>query len=220
MLALALPACVGGGEPGEPPLETVAGSQQASELGITSWQVRADGDDARIIGIDADATRRAEVIVRRDTIAPDDRVQIEAVFPEHGVFELARGSIVDGAPSDLLYHLGVAINADLGERGVSLPSVGSDGLGIANSALTTQFLQAFDTINLGWSLFGYRANINVDGFCGQGTRDHYTAYAPGGASCWVNRWSTDSPYDCTINLHYGISGGHTDTCNWSVYTNL
>ena len=218
LLALSLTACAAGDQPGEPPLATVTGSAQANALGISSWQVMSDGDDARIVGLDDAAARRAEVIVRRDVAASDDRVQIEAVFPEHGVFALARGGAVDGAASDLLRQLGAAITADLGE-----PSIASAGTGTATAAVivpATQLLQGGGTITLGWSLFGYRANVNVDSWCGQGTRDHYTAFAPGGASCWVNRWTTDSPYDCTINLHYGIGGGHSDTCNWSVYTNL
>jgi len=219
LLAMALPSCVAtnepSDEPSDPPLATLAGSEQARQLGVTTWEVRVDGEDFRVIGRDTHSERQAEMLVRKmgDT---DDRVQIEAVFPERGVFELARGGVVEGASSEFLRHLGAAVNADMGEQSVSVTPSAGDGLGTAASAL---YLQGEGHIYMGWSFFGYSANVDVNAWCQQGTRASYVAYSNYGSSCWVNWWLSNSLYDCRINVHYGIGGGRTDTCNWFVYSN-
>ena len=218
LLAMALPSCTTttGDEPSDPPLATLV-AEHASELGVATWEVRTEGETTLIIGLDEHATRQAEMIVRRIEDNPD-RVQIEAVLPEHGVFELGRGGIVDGAPSEVLQRLGVAVSADLGERSAAIAPGPGAGLGTATSALS---LQNEGHIYMGWSLFGYSANVDVGWICWQGdhvgTRSYASAYSDNGSSCWVNRWISDWSGDCRINVHYGIGGGRTDVCNWFVY---
>lgn len=190
------------------PVAMLAGSTQAAELGVVTWEVRGKGDEVRVIGLDELGARRTEMIVRQLSA---DRVEVEALFPEPGVFELARGGIVDGAASDQLRKLGAAANADMGERSVPARDHGP--------LVPAVFLQGEGHLDMGWSFFGYSGNIDVNNWCQQGTRDHFDAYSSNGASCWVNRWTSESQYDCRINLHYGISGFRTDTCNWFVYSN-
>jgi hypothetical protein len=69
-----------------------------------------------------------------------------------------------------------------------------------------------------WSLFGYSVNVDVNTWCQQEPRAYYVGYSNNGSSCWVNWWLSNIPYDCRINVHYGIGGWATDTCNWFVYT--
>lgn len=217
LLAMALPSCATAdepaNEPADPPLATLA-AEHGGELGVATWEVRDEGETVRIIGLDASAGRRAEMVVRRFEDDPD-RVRIEAVLPEQGVFELGRGGVVGGAPSDLLQRLGAAVSADLGEHSATIDSGSESGSGAATSALS---LQNEGHIYLGWSLFGYRDDVTVGWLCGDGhTRSYPAAYSSYGASCWVNHWISDDANDCRISLHYGIGGGKTDTCNWFVY---
>lgn len=213
---LSLSACVAADVPSAP-LATLAGSEQASRLGVGSWDVLAEGDNVRVIGRDVHARPRAEMIMRRMANTSDERVQIEAVFPEHGVFEVTRDGVVDGASSEFLRNLGMTLYADMHEGGTPVIPGSGDGLGTAISA---SFKQGEGHIELGWSAWGYSANIDVNGYCLQGTRDYFDAYPSNQVgSCWVNRWTSDSQYDCRINLHYAIHGWATDTCNWFVYSN-
>jgi hypothetical protein len=211
-----LVGCVGSDPSPEPALATLAATAASNALGVTSWEVRADGDAVRIVGRDDGLERRAELMVSQDPVAPSERVKVDVVFPQRGTFEVARGGAVDGASTSFLAQVGAAINADLAEHTVQLDPREDPDLGAAVSAI---FLQGEGHIDMGWSVFGYSANIDVNTWCQQGTRDSFDAYSNNGASCWVNRWTSNSPYDCRINLHYGITGFRTDTCNWFVYTN-
>jgi len=206
-LALVLPACVAADVPADQPIATLATTAPSNALGVTTWDIHQDGDAVRIVGQDADHARRAELVVQQDPAAPTERVHVEVVYPEHGTFELAKGGALDGASTAYMQQLGAALNADLAER--TVPA----------GAKLPLFLQGEGHLQMGWSMFGYANNIDVNGWCQQGTRAYYDAYASNGASCWVNRWSSDTQYDCRINLHYGISGFRTDTCNWYVYSN-
>lgn len=214
LLALALPSCIADPEPAaEPPLTTIAASERANALGVTTWEIRPAGDDFRIVGRDGESKRQAEMTVHIDDATPD-RVQVESMFPERGAFDLSRNGTIEGAASERLQQLGTAVIADLGEHTTPLTPAPGEGLGVVVSA---EFLQGEGHISLGWSLFGYRWDGDVNGWCLQGTRTRFDAYSNSGASCWVNRWTSDSQSDCRINLHYGISGGRSDTCNWFVY---
>jgi hypothetical protein len=216
-LALAIPACAtdapeqiaeeAAEEPA--PIATLAASAPSNALGVTSWQILSEDDDVRVIGRGDDGQRRIEFVAQRDAAAPAERAHLEVVFPEYGAFEVARGGVVDGAATPFLQQLGGAVTADLAERTVPL-----------TRAPLYYFLQGEGHLQMGWSMFGYSGNVDVNTWCQQGTRAYFDAYSSNGASCWVNRWTTDSPYDCRINLHYGISGWRTDTCNWFVYTSI
>jgi hypothetical protein len=218
LLAMALPSCVTADELRDRPLATLA-AEHAGELGVATWEVRTAGEAVRVIGLGASEDRQVEMIVRHVADKPD-RVQIEAIFPEHGVFELGRGGVVDGAPSDLLQRLGIAVNADLGEHSVTIDPSPEAGLGSTTSAWP---LLNEGHIALGWSAFGYSADVDVGRLCppsqggGFATRSYAAAYSDRGASCWVNHWISDWPNDCRISVHYGIGGFATDTCNWFVY---
>jgi len=212
VLAAAGPGCAS--QPSsEPPIATLAASAPSQDIGVSSWEVYKEDDAVRIVGLDAGGQRRAEMLVAQPT---DDRVHVQLGYPEQGEFEFARGGTIEGDTTPFVESLRAAMNADLSERTISLAPDSHDGLGTADSNL---FLQGEGHINLGWSMFGYRADIVVNNWCGQGTRYSYEAYSNNGASCWIWGWNSQSNYDCRIRLHYGISGWRTDTCNWFVYSN-
>jgi len=207
-LALTLPACVANDVPAEPPTATLMASAPSNALGVTRWEVHQDGDTARVLGLDAAAERKIELVATQDKLTPADRVHVDVVFPETGTFDLSRGGAMDGAGTQLTLALGKALTADLAEH--SVPA----------QPAAEAYLQGEGHLQMGWSFFGYANNIDVNGWCQQGTRAYYDAYPSNGASCWVNFWTSQTPYDCRINLHYGISGFRTDTCNWFVYANF
>ncbi len=218
LLAAALPACVQSAPDGAAdPLAVVQASEHVTaELGVTTWEVRAEGLDVRVIGSDTDAARKVEMIIHRDSSAPEDLVHIRTVFPEQGELTLTRAGVVEGAPSSYLGAVAAAIHADIGQRPGSLAVDPGDGPGTIASASTWQ---GEGHIYMGWSMWGYTVNTTVNDWCREGTRSNTDAYASYGNSCWVNRWTSDVPTDCRIELHYAIAGWRTDQCNWFVYGN-
>lgn len=213
LLAAAIPACAS--QPPEAPIATLAATAPSHDIGVASWEVYKEDDAVRIVGLDATDQRRAEMVVAQS--GSGDSVHVQVAFPEQREFEFARGGAITGDTSPFVDGLRVAMNADLAEQTTSLTPDSHGGLGTAASNV---FLQGEGHIPMGWSMFGYRADVEVNGWCGSGgLRASYDAYSSSGASCWVNRWLSYSPYDCRISVHYGISGWRTDTCNWYVYSN-
>ena len=209
LLALAVPACATEAPvEDKQPLTRLAASEPSNAMGVMSWELHEEGEAMRIIGLDANGQRAVEVVAQRDAAKPDDLVHVEVVYPERGTFDITRDGDDAGAPT-FLNGLRAAITKDMAKGSVPL-----------TPAPFVEYLQGEGHIDMGWSMFGYSVNVDVNSFCGQGTRAYYEAYASYGASCWVNRWTTNTPYDCRINLHYGISGWRTDVCNWMVYTNI
>jgi hypothetical protein len=210
LLALAVPACATDA-PAEvqQPLTRLAASAPSNAMGVMSWELHEEGEAMRIIGRGPDAQRTVELVAERDAAKPDELVHVDVVFPERGTFDIARGGKVSGAATTFLTGLGDAVKKDMAEGSVSL-----------TPAPFIEYLQGEGHVEMGWSFFGYNANVDVNNWCGQGTRAYFEAYSSYGSSCWVNRWTTNTPYDCRINLHYGIGGWRTDVCNWMVYTNI
>jgi hypothetical protein len=200
-------------EPSEAPIATLAASEPSRDIGVASWQVYKEDDAVRIVGLDAEQRRQAEMVVAQ---ADAERVHVQLAFPEQRDFEFAKGGAIEGDTSPFVEGLRAAMTADLSERTISLATNPDNALGTAESNL---YLQGEGHIPLGWSFFGYRADITVNGWCGQGIRYSYDAYSNSGASCWIWNWTSQSAYDCRVQLHYGISGWRTDTCNWFVYSN-
>jgi len=208
LLALAVPACATDEPVKDKPLTRLAASEPSNAMGVMSWELYEEGEAMRIIGLDGNGQRTVEVIAQRDAAKPDDLVHVEAVYPEHGTFDITRDGGDTGAPT-FFNNLRAAVTKDMAKRSVPL-----------TPTPFVEYLQGEGHLEMGWSMFGYNNNVDVNSFCGQGTHAYYEAYSSNGASCWVNRWTTNSPYDCRINLHYGIGGWRTDTCNWFVYTNI
>jgi hypothetical protein len=210
LLALVAPACATDAPAEAPePLTRLAASAPSNALGVLSWELHEEGEAMRIIGLGSDGQRSVELVAQRDAAKPDDLVHVDVVFPQRGTFDVVRGGDITGAATTFLQGLGAAVKKDMAE--------GSQPL---TPAPFVEYLQGEGHIQMGWSMFGYAANVDVNNFCGQGTRAYSEAYPSNNASCWVNRWTSNSPYDCRINLHYGISGWRTDECNWFVYTNI
>jgi hypothetical protein len=203
-------------DPTEPPLaRLVASERSTAELGVATWEVRADGADVQVIGRDAGSARQVELIVRRDAAAPEDRVQIEAVFPQRGALQLDRTGVIEAASSDYLRRLGADIHADLGQG--ATPVVVDGGLGSATSAIA---INDRGTIHLGWQLFGYTVNTTVGGACRTGTiRHHGEIYADYGASAVWLGWAYSGPAtDCTAKFSMSVQNGHWDDFHWSIFT--
>jgi hypothetical protein len=154
-LAVAIPACAtdapdeAAPEEVTAPLTTLAASAPSNALGITAWEVRSEGDDVRVVGRGDDGQRRIEFVAQQDAVTPADRAHVDVVFPERGSFDVARGGIVDGAATPFLQQLGSAVTADLAERTVPLTRA-------------PLYLQGEGHVDMGWSMFGYAANIDVN----------------------------------------------------------
>lgn len=209
LLALAVPACATDEATNDKqPVTRLAASESSNAIGVMSWELHEEGEAMRIIGLDVNGQRTVEVVAQRDVARPDALVHVEAVYPERGTFDITRDGDDAGTPASL-NGLRAAITKDMATRSTPL-----------TPAPFVEYLQGEGHVEMGWSMFGYRVNVDVNTFCGQGTRAYAEAYSYNNNSCWVNRWTSNSPYDCRINLHYGIGGWQTDTCNWFVYTNI
>jgi len=207
-------------------LASLAASERSTaELGVGTWNIQADGEETRIVGRDAASARRVELIVRRDAAAPDERVQLEAVFPERGKLELTRAGVVGDPPSEYLRRLAIDVHADLGQGASHV--VAADGLGANNSAFSVTDLRISDkgTIHVDWGLFGHGMSLNVSGPCRAGTtRDHVEIYADnavyGSTATWT--WEFPSPpgpdTDCAAHVSLYVSGDHWDNFQWRVYS--
>jgi hypothetical protein len=193
-----------------PVVATLAGSRLAADLGVTTWKVHTDGNGARILGLDADGERRAELVAHPDA-ASAELVHVESVFPESGRFDLTRTGIVGAAPSPGLGTLARAIGADMGEHSVEAPD------GTITSALSQQNQGIF---GVGWAFFPHWGNVPVGTQCIGQTRHHASASPQNGAAtCSPNGWLSDLNDDCRTSIFYSIGGFSNDTCRWLVYVN-
>lgn len=217
LLAVALAACADLDTGAvEPPLASLAASNKTTaQLGVAVWEVTEVGAGARVIGRDAAATRKVEVLVQPDDSAAGARARIEAVFPSHGVFEIDRTGRLDGAESPYLVQLGAALYNDIGKGGTPIDAE-PPGLGSITSALS---LVSSGQIYLPWSFVPYNAGADVGASCGQTLRDHFTVYSGQGVGSCSARWTTDVSSDCRIHVLYAIAAFRVDTCNWFVYGN-
>ena len=197
-----------------PVARLAASARSTADLGVATWEVRPDGADARVIGRDAASARQVELIIRRDAAAPDERVRIDAVYPDAGELQLSSTGVVDAAPSDYLRRLAEDVHADLGAG--ATPVAGDDGLGIAVSEIGTNDQ---GTIHAGWNLWAYEIRQTVGGACRSGTvRDHGEIYADYGATAIWTGWAFSAPQtDCTATFYMYINGGHWDDFHWRTF---
>jgi NedA-like, galactose-binding domain len=191
-----------------------ASVRSTADLGVAAWEVRPDGADARVIGRDAASARQVELIIRRDAAAPDERVRIDAVYPDAGELQLSSTGVVEAAPSDYLRRLAEDVHADLGAG--ATPVAGDDGLGVAVSEIGTNDQ---GTIHAGWNLWAYEIRQTVGGACRSGTvRDHGEIYADYGAFAVWTGWAFTAPQtDCTATFYMYINGGHWDDFHWRTF---
>src|SRR5450432_716541 len=116
--------------PAAPPIARfVASPQSTSELGVSTWEVRNDGTNDHVIGLDASSERQIEFVVRRDAATPDVRVRLES---DEGSFELTKAGAIENATSDAVLRLAVDVHADVGPNGTMI----RDDLGSTASAVS------------------------------------------------------------------------------------
>lgn len=195
----------------------VASDRTQAELGVTTWEVRPDGADDRVIGRDASSERVIEMILYRDPTAVEESIDVETVYPELETLRLTPAGVTS-ASSVEARRLGLDLSADLGRDAVRI----DDGVGTSVSALsiTDPRIQAEGIVHMPWSLFGAYQNIVVGGSCRQNTvRHHGEVYADYGAvGIWMG-WAF--PYgpatDCTAKFYLQVNGGHWDNFHWRIY---
>ena len=204
-----------------------ASARATTDLGVVTWEIGTEGSDARIIGRDTSAARRVDLIVRRDTATPDDRVRLDVSFPESGEIELTRDGVVEAPASAYLQHLGEDVHTDLGSG--QARAIAGSGLGSIASALAGDPVDTFhDLIPIGWDLFGHGATVVEGGSCRSGMiRDHVECTADNGvgSTCTWGPWLVPGPPEtnATIRFNVWVPGGHWDNFRWFIYcraTNL
>ena len=218
--AVACSAGTGADATSQQPLTVLAAtSEAASQLNLASWELHAENDAVSVVGRDSTQARQTEMRLRRVEETEDSDVRVAIVFPLKAELTLRRDGNDLGTDTAYLKLVAAALHADLdgsarpfkSELAASDPEVSS-----LTEALTLVW-EGHE--NMPWSLWGYSVNETVSYWCLQGTRSGWDAYSTSGASCWVNRWTTQIDTDCRIELHYGIAGWRSDTCNWFVYRN-
>jgi len=207
--------------PTEPPLTTrVASERSTAELGVATWEIRADGAQTRVTGRDAASAQRVDLIIRRDAAAPDDRVQIEAVFPERGELQLTRDGLVGDPSSEYLRRLGNDVLADLGQSAASV--VAGGGLDATNSAFASNDprVNYEGTIHVDWGLFGHGMNVPIGGPCRPGTnkdRVEISVLYPAFGSATFSWNFLSSPTDCSGVLSMSVAGDHWDDFTYRLF---
>ncbi len=223
VLAAAAPACLDASDDAtDAPISTLAATATTtSNLGIITWDVRADGDAFRVIGRSASGERKAEAVVR----TAGERIEVQAEYPEHGALVLARDGAVDGATTPVLAQLGAALIADLGTntRAVAPESPeANDGLGTTTSAST---IAMQGRVFAGWSLWSYNFTTPQGPPGCFPSRNSASArsdfYYPGqsGSFCQVTGWVNWTPTDCQFWLHFDVPAQTQVGCNWVVFKN-
>ena len=220
LIAATVPACVDAEDaPIETPTTTLAASDHAtSDLGVTTWDVMTEGEAVRVIGRDASGARKAELVVERDAMTPDDRVHVDTVFPDHHTFDLTGTGQLDGAVSEYAQLLGAALYSDLGHRTTPATAAPGAGLGTVSSSITTR---SNGQLYLGWSMFGYGGYADVGDWCRDTTRSEASTATTSYGVAWRCdlEWKSFAVTDCRARVNYAISGFHYDTCNWWVFVN-
>jgi hypothetical protein len=209
--------------PMDPEGTIAASSRSSADLGVATWEIGTEGSDARIIGRDASAARQVDLIVRRDTATPDDRVWLDVSFPERGTIELTRDGLVEAAASAYLRHLGEDVHADLGQGQARAIAASGSGLGSTMSSLVGDPVDSFHgQIPIGWDLFGHGTTETESGTCRSGMiRDHVECSADNnvGSTCSWGSWLLQgSPYrDVSIRFTVWVPGGHWDNFRWFIF---
>jgi F5/8 type C domain len=207
--------------PAAPPIARfVASPQSTSELGVSTWEVRNDGTNDHVIGLDASSERQIEFVVRRDSVTPDERVRLET---EEGAFDLTKAGAIENATSDAARRLGVDVHADVGPNGTQI----MDDLGSTSSAVSVADPRVSDqgVIQVGFDFFTHQVMAVVSGPCRGGTiRDHGEIYADFGSSgTFVGFTDPTQLTNCSAKFSMTVAGSHSDTFHWTVFdkpTNL
>jgi hypothetical protein len=207
----------GESEGGDVQAELIASPETLSQYGIGKWQVLLAGQSTvRFVGRGNDGRDLAQIQVENRA---DASARVVLLKPEIGEADVDReGAIIgDITPSahallQALYaDTGVAKDIDARPRSDSA----QDSVGVSQQALSIGY-QGHIAYWGGW--FGYRDNYNVGGWCPNGgARSGADAFSDNGASCWINRWASSQPNDCTVSLHLGINAFASDVCHWYVY---
>jgi F5/8 type C domain len=207
--------------PAAPPIARfVASPQSTSELGVSSWEVRNDGTNDHVIGLDASSERQIEFVVRRDAVTPDDRVRLES---DEGAFDLTKAGAIENATSDAARRFGADVHVDLGPGATAIES----GLGSTSSALSITDPRINDqgTFPVGWNLFDHSVLTTLGGVCHSNTtRHHGEIYSDNGNSgTWFGWADVPNPTDCASLFFMQVHGGQWDNFHWKVFnqpTNL
>jgi hypothetical protein len=223
VLAATIPACLDvSDDAAEAPIATLAASTTTTaNVGVTTWEVRAEGGDFRVIGRSASGDRKAELVVH----SAGERMEIQAEVPEQGAFVLTRDGSVDGATTPALAQLGAAVFADLGTNTHPVApesAVAGDGLGTTTSAST---IAIQGRVFAGWSLWSYNfTTTQGTGFCFparssyDARSDFYYSGQPG-TFCRGTQWTTWTTTDCRFELHFDVPAQTQVGCNWVVFRN-
>lgn len=220
VLAAAAPACLDAQDDSAEPVATLAASSTTtSNLGVTAWEIRAEGDAFRLIGRDSAGERKAELVVR----TAGERIGVQVEYPEAGSLVLARDGAVDGASSPVLAQIGAAVIADVGTNTHPIaPETAplGDGLGTTTSA-STLLLQG--RVIAGWSLWSYNFTTTQGVPSCFPSRSNYEArsdfYYPGqsGSFCYGTQWFNWSTTDCRFQLRFDVPAQTIVGCNWAVF---
>lgn len=218
VLAAAAPACLDASdEPTEAPIATLlASSATTSSLGVTTWEVRADGDAFLLTGRSASAERVVELGA---SALVGDQIVLTALHPEQGTVTITRDGRVMNPTNPAVAALGAAVFADLGTVTHSAPR---DGVPEPVAARTIFLTAAEGHIGL-WSLFGYSWNGQVASTCPVPRelmrKSAIPSVNPWGG--WTNPFCKEtgwfvplSTFDCRFKIEINVPGQVAGTCDW------
>lgn len=193
-----------------------ATSPESEALDIAAWQVDAEPEGMRLIGLDSASDARVEALAA--PAADTDSLALHFSLPEAATVRLFPDGRIEGDASEAITAFSRAIYADL-RAPAALPvarEAAAPEIGSVQQALTT----ISGSFLVPWSLFG-ASGVQIVGRrrCPNGERRvsgevHIRA---GGGFCEFDGFHvpTDSS-DCRIRVEYHIRFLSEGTCDWSV----
>lgn len=175
-----------------------ASSATTSNTGVVTWGTYEDAEGRWVVGLAADGEKVGTL--RADEIDDDTRRFVGQPGGEQ--VQLSRDGKITGGEGSLAYRLVAALYADTRNAWFSRP-------GEESASTTGTVTQAVISLN---SEQVYTCNGLWGGTCGDNDvghhctaerfRSHFATEEPvGDGNCWINRWTTDDPVDCRVNLH-------------------
>jgi hypothetical protein len=227
--ALVLAVGCSGAQPGTEDrtrtLARVSASEAATrDLNVATWDAEETDSGTFILGTSAAGQVVVKVQIQQPLDGSDERVEIIGLIPETGRLSLSRDGRIEGDAPERLRQIATRIQAEFGADGLGrrMPVAAREGdVAVVASALNDRKVAYQGNVDLGWSLFGYRYEINVGGSCKDGfdrTTFGTTVY-DGTGNCYFTQWVTENPYDCSAVLHVGQRGWNTAKCIWTIYQN-
>lgn len=198
-------------------------------LGIYNWEVQGNSNEAEstVVGRGAHQEALAELHIATDKAAPSI-ANVTTDRTDDGSLQLADDGTVSGSGSERLTALVLQLSNDTDQANqepLASPGEGEEAVATAEQGLSVELKHhdrviGFEgVIRSGSTWRGISRRHTMGGPCKDGeTRTAYEVH-PGKRSpnCYAEGWHSQDPYDCRLDIHYGVSAGGSASCEYIIY---